>query len=128
MEAAKARYHAGKELLRQHAGGHGDRDRGRGDRIGGVGTGTGTGARGRQYPSRPGVSLLALAAAAVVALPPLPGRITAETFMAILRDKASGICVDSEGFRTAGSMVSVLPRDPAVPCVHFFTATPDPSR
>ncbi|NWH53182.1 SCRN2 protein, partial [Fregata magnificens] len=75
MEAAKARYHAGKELLRQHA-----------------------------------------------------GHITAETFMAILRDKASGICVDSEGFRTAGSMVSVLPRDPALPCVHFFTATPDPSR
>ncbi|XP_010183582.1 PREDICTED: secernin-2, partial [Mesitornis unicolor] len=54
--------------------------------------------------------------------------ITAETIMAILRDKASGICVDSEGFRTAGSMVSVLPQDPAVPCVHFFTATPDPSR
>ncbi|XP_074782639.1 secernin-2 isoform X2 [Athene noctua] len=75
MEAAKARYHAGKELLRQHA-----------------------------------------------------GHITAETFMSILRDKASGICVDSEGFRTAGSMVAVLPRDPAVPCVHFFTATPDPSR
>ncbi|XP_054032728.1 secernin-2 [Dryobates pubescens] len=75
MEAAKARYQAGKELLRQHA-----------------------------------------------------GHITAETFMAILRDKASGICVDSEGFRTAGSMVSVLPQDPALPCVHFFTATPDPSR
>ncbi|KAF1580880.1 Secernin-2, partial [Eudyptes moseleyi] len=75
MEAAKARYRAGKELLRQHA-----------------------------------------------------GHITAETFMAILRDKASGICVDSEGFRTAGSMVSVLPRDPTLPCVHFFTATPDPSR
>ncbi|NXL91604.1 SCRN2 protein, partial [Alectura lathami] len=75
MEAAKARYHAGKELLRQHA-----------------------------------------------------GHIRAETLMAILRDKASGICVDSEGFRTAGSMVSVLPRDPALPCVHFFTATPDPSR
>ncbi|NXD86126.1 SCRN2 protein, partial [Halcyon senegalensis] len=75
MEAAGARYRAGKELLRQHA-----------------------------------------------------GHITAETFMAILRDKASGICVDSEGFRTAGSMVSVLPRDPSVPCVHFFTATPDPSR
>ncbi|OXB69511.1 UNVERIFIED_CONTAM: hypothetical protein H355_009821, partial [Colinus virginianus] len=56
------------------------------------------------------------------------GRITAETLMAILRDKDSGICVDSEGFRTAGSMVSVLPRDPALPCVHFFTATPDPSR
>ncbi|NWR55578.1 SCRN2 protein, partial [Bucorvus abyssinicus] len=56
------------------------------------------------------------------------GHITAETIMGILRDKASGICVDSEGFRTAGSMVSVLPSDPAVPCVHFFTATPDPSR
>lgn len=119
MEAAKARYRAGKELLRQHAGGHGDS-------TGAVGTGTG--ARGRPGPSRPGVSPLALATAAVVALPPLPGHITAETFMAILRDKASGICVDSEGFRTAGSMVSVLPRDPAVPCVHFFTATPDPSR
>uniref|UniRef100_A0A8C6IWM8 Secernin-2 n=1 Tax=Melopsittacus undulatus TaxID=13146 RepID=A0A8C6IWM8_MELUD len=63
-----------------------------------------------------------------VALPYPPGHITAETFMAILRDKASGICVDTEGFRTAGSMVSVLPRDPALPCVHFFTATPDPSR
>lgn len=56
------------------------------------------------------------------------GHITAETLMSILRDKASGICVDAEGFRTAGSMVSVLPRDPARPCVHFFTATPDPSR
>ncbi|KAI6072446.1 Secernin-2 [Aix galericulata] len=96
MEAAKARYRAGKELLRQHAGGHGDSTGAVGqDR----GTGTGTG-----------------------------GHITAETFMAILRDKASGICVDSEGFRTAGSMVSVLPWDPALPCVHFFTATPDPSR
>ncbi|KFP06792.1 Secernin-2, partial [Calypte anna] len=56
------------------------------------------------------------------------GHITAETLMAILRDKASGICVDSEGLCTAGSMVSVLPQDPALPCVHFFTATPDPSR
>ncbi|NXI23454.1 SCRN2 protein, partial [Sterrhoptilus dennistouni] len=56
------------------------------------------------------------------------GHIMAETLMSILRDKASGICVDSEGIRTAGSMVSVLPRDPARPCVHFFTATPDPSR
>ncbi|NWU90453.1 SCRN2 protein, partial [Upupa epops] len=75
MEAAKGRYRAGQELLRQHA-----------------------------------------------------GQITAETIMTILRDKASGICVDSEGFHTAGSMVSVLPRDPALPCIHFFTATPDPSR
>ncbi|NWX28310.1 SCRN2 protein, partial [Notiomystis cincta] len=56
------------------------------------------------------------------------GHITAETLMSILRDKASGICVDAEGLCTAGSMVSVLPRDPALPCVHFFTATPDPSR
>ncbi|NXO46570.1 SCRN2 protein, partial [Locustella ochotensis] len=56
------------------------------------------------------------------------GRITAETLMSILRDKGSGICADAEGIRTAGSMVSVLPRDPALPCVHFFTATPDPSR
>ncbi|NXY18484.1 SCRN2 protein, partial [Atrichornis clamosus] len=75
MEAAKARFRAGQELLQQHA-----------------------------------------------------GHITAETLMSILRDKASGICVDSEGFRTAASMVSVLPRDPALPCVHFLTATPDPSR
>ncbi|NWX23262.1 SCRN2 protein, partial [Aegotheles bennettii] len=82
MEAAKARYRAGRELLRQHFG---------------IPTGWGWGWR-------------------------------IGTFMAILRDKGSGICVDSEGFRTAGSMVSVLPRDPAVPCVHFFTATPDPSR
>ncbi|XP_072775162.1 secernin-2 [Taeniopygia guttata] len=75
MQAAKARLHGGRELLRLHA-----------------------------------------------------GHITAETLMSILRDKGSGICVDEEGFHTAGSMVSVLPRDPALPCVHFFTATPDPSR
>lgn len=60
---------------------------------------------------------------------PVPaGHITADTLMSILRDKGRGICVDSEGFRTAGSMVSVLPRDPALPCVHVFTATPYPSR
>ncbi|XP_059583007.1 secernin-2 isoform X1 [Alligator mississippiensis] len=75
MEAAKARYCAGRELLQQHA-----------------------------------------------------GHITVETIMGILRDKASGICVDSEGFCTTGSMVSILPQDPALPCIHFFTATPDPSR
>ncbi|KAI1895968.1 hypothetical protein AGOR_G00089970 [Albula goreensis] len=56
------------------------------------------------------------------------GTLTAEVMMEILRDKASGICMDSGGFRTTGSMVSILPRDPTVPCVHFFTATPDPSR
>uniref|UniRef100_A0A8D0HRT2 Secernin-2 n=1 Tax=Sphenodon punctatus TaxID=8508 RepID=A0A8D0HRT2_SPHPU len=75
MEAAKARYCAGQELLRLHA-----------------------------------------------------GQITVETIMGILRDKASGICVDSEGFRTTGSMASILPQDPVLPCIHFFTATPDPSR
>lgn len=48
--------------------------------------------------------------------------------MSILRDKPSGICMDSEGFCTTGSMVSVLPRDASLPCIHFFTATPDPSR
>ncbi|XP_077169125.1 secernin-2 [Paroedura picta] len=75
MEAAKARYCAGQQLLRKHS-----------------------------------------------------GQITAATIMAILRDKASGICVDSEGFATTGSMVSVLPQDARLPCIHFFTATPDPSR
>ncbi|KAJ7313656.1 hypothetical protein JRQ81_005239 [Phrynocephalus forsythii] len=75
MEAAKARYCAGQQLLHQHS-----------------------------------------------------GQITAETIMTILSDKVSGICVDSEGFRTTGSMVSILPQDSRLPCVHFFTATPDPSR
>uniref|UniRef100_A0A8C6FRA5 Secernin-2 n=1 Tax=Moschus moschiferus TaxID=68415 RepID=A0A8C6FRA5_MOSMO len=75
MEAAKARFRAGRELLQQQQGG-----------------------------------------------------ITAEVMMGILRDKESGICMDSGGFRTMASMVSVLPRDPAQPCVHFLTATPDPSR
>ncbi len=56
------------------------------------------------------------------------GSVTAEVMMSILRDKASGICMDSEGFCTTGSMVSILPRSPDMPCVHFFTATPDPSR
>uniref|UniRef100_A0AAV2LNU7 Secernin-2 n=1 Tax=Knipowitschia caucasica TaxID=637954 RepID=A0AAV2LNU7_KNICA len=56
------------------------------------------------------------------------GSVTAEVMMSILRDKPSGICMDSGGFRTTGSMVSVLPTDPSLPCVHFFTATPDPSR
>ncbi|KAJ0050820.1 hypothetical protein NL108_008151, partial [Boleophthalmus pectinirostris] len=56
------------------------------------------------------------------------GSVTAEVMMSILRDKPSGICMDSGGFRTTGSMVSLLPRDPSLPCVHFFTATPDPSR
>lgn len=56
------------------------------------------------------------------------GSVTAEVMMSILRDKPSGICMDSEGFRTTGSMVSILPRDSSQRCIHFFTATPDPSR
>ncbi|XP_072105946.1 secernin-2-like isoform X2 [Mobula birostris] len=56
------------------------------------------------------------------------GSIKAETIMGILRNKESGICMDSEAFCTTGSMVSILPQDDALPCVHFFTATPDPSR
>ncbi|KAM9046142.1 secernin-2 isoform 2-T2 [Megaptera novaeangliae] len=75
MEAAKARFRAGRELLQQRQGG-----------------------------------------------------ITAEVMMGILRSKESGICMDSGGFRTMASMVSVLPQDPTQPCVHFLTATPDPSR
>ncbi|XP_029429127.1 secernin-2 isoform X2 [Rhinatrema bivittatum] len=75
MEAAKARCHAGRELLQKHE-----------------------------------------------------GVITMQTMMDILRDKDSGICMDSGEFCTTASMVSVLPQDPSLPCVHFFTATPDPSR
>lgn len=56
------------------------------------------------------------------------GALTAQAMMDILRNKDSGICMDSGGFRTTASMVSVLPRDPTQPCVHFLTATPDPSR
>ncbi|KAM6972751.1 secernin-2 [Aplochiton taeniatus] len=56
------------------------------------------------------------------------GSVTAEVMMSILRDKPSGICMDSGGFRTTGSMVSILPRDHSLPCIHFLTATPDPSR
>lgn len=115
MEAAKGRYRAGKELLQQHAGGEGRQEDGNDHPWLALASPCSLGSHGR-------------AASGDAALPLLPGRITAETIMGILRDKASGICVDSEGFRTAGSMVSVLPRDPAVPCVHFFTATPDPSR
>lgn len=55
------------------------------------------------------------------------GRITAETMMDILRDKDSGINMEGM-FMTTGSMVSVIPCDPALPGVHYFTATPDPER
>lgn len=55
------------------------------------------------------------------------GHITAETMMDILRDKDSGINMEGM-FMTTGSMVSVIPTDPDLPAVHYFTATPDPER
>ncbi|XP_002712343.2 secernin-3 isoform X2 [Oryctolagus cuniculus] len=55
------------------------------------------------------------------------GNITFETMMEILRDKPSGINMEGE-FMTTASMVSVLPQDPSLPCIHFFTGTPDPER
>lgn len=47
--------------------------------------------------------------------------------MQILRDKESGINMEG-GFMTTGSMVSVLPQQPNLPCIHYFTGTPDPAR
>ncbi|XP_037542896.1 secernin-3 [Nematolebias whitei] len=55
------------------------------------------------------------------------GHMTAEAMMDILRDKDSGINMEGM-FMTTGSMVSVIPTDPALPGVHYFTATPDPER
>ncbi|KAM9305975.1 secernin-3 [Gastrophryne carolinensis] len=55
------------------------------------------------------------------------GNLSAETMMEILSDKPSGINMEG-GFMTTGSMVSILPQDPSLPCCHFFTGTPDPSR
>ncbi|XP_017278179.1 secernin-3 [Kryptolebias marmoratus] len=55
------------------------------------------------------------------------GHITAEAMMDVLRDKDSGINMEGM-FMTTGSMVSVIPTDPALPGVHYFTATPDPQR
>ncbi|KAG7256939.1 hypothetical protein CRUP_026567 [Coryphaenoides rupestris] len=53
------------------------------------------------------------------------GHITAQTMMGILRDKESGINMEG-AFMTTASMVSVVPRDPTLPGVHYFPATPDP--
>ncbi|XP_012576207.1 PREDICTED: secernin-1 [Condylura cristata] len=53
--------------------------------------------------------------------------ITVQTMIDILRDKASGVCVDSELFLTTASGVSVLPQNRRLPCIHYFTGTPDPS-
>ncbi|XP_073532675.1 secernin-1 [Phyllobates terribilis] len=51
-----------------------------------------------------------------------------ESMINVLRNKSSGICVDTAGFLTTASAVSVLPKDDKWPCIHFFTGTPDPSR
>ncbi|XP_043851404.1 secernin-3 isoform X2 [Dromiciops gliroides] len=55
------------------------------------------------------------------------GNMTSETMMEILRDKESGINMEGE-FQTTASMVSVLPQDPSLPCIHFLTGTPNPER
>lgn len=54
--------------------------------------------------------------------------ISVQTMIDILRDKASGVCIDSELFLTTASVVSVLPQNRSSPCIHYFTGTPDPSR
>ncbi|KAM4027081.1 secernin-1 [Anomaloglossus baeobatrachus] len=53
---------------------------------------------------------------------------TVESMINVLRNKSSGICVDSNTFLTTASAVSVLPKDDKWPCIHFVTGTPDPSR
>ncbi|XP_030900850.1 secernin-1 isoform X3 [Melopsittacus undulatus] len=56
------------------------------------------------------------------------GDVSAQAMIDVLRDKDSGVCVDSESFLTTASIVSVLPQDLSFPCIHYFTGTPDPSR
>ncbi|XP_053323718.1 secernin-1 isoform X2 [Spea bombifrons] len=51
-----------------------------------------------------------------------------ETMFSVLRDKSSGVCVDSGPFITTASAVSVIPQNGSSPCIHFVTGTPDPSR
>ncbi|RLV62083.1 hypothetical protein DV515_00019698, partial [Chloebia gouldiae] len=163
MEAAKARFHAGRELLRRHAGGDGVGQGGTGTGMGmGMGPGRGQASDGNAHSWLPkgclhtgkkllrqhsggsgmvtGMATHGPPRAAALLAQPVPGdrawggdshprltltrphgragsaEVALPTLMSILRDKASGICVDAEGFRTAGSMVSVLPRDPALPC------------
>ncbi|XP_043549532.1 secernin-3 [Chiloscyllium plagiosum] len=55
------------------------------------------------------------------------GNITIETMMDILRDKESGTNTEG-GFMTTGSMISILPMDSSLHCIHFFTGTPYPER
>lgn len=111
MELAKQRYKEGTELLQQHDG------------------------EGAPLPCFPKCLWTSLTEDFntehlyhTFALSLVAGSVTAEVMISILRDKPSGICMDSGGFCTTGSMVSVLPRDTSLPCIHLFTATPDPSR
>ncbi|KAG9476185.1 hypothetical protein GDO78_002983 [Eleutherodactylus coqui] len=53
---------------------------------------------------------------------------TMESMIHVLRNKSSGVCVDTDTFLTTASAVSVLPKDEECPCIHFLTGTPDPSR
>lgn len=55
------------------------------------------------------------------------GNITYETMVEILRDRPSGINMKGE-FLTTASMVSILPQDPSLPCIHLLTGTPHPER
>ncbi|KAM9308705.1 secernin-1 [Gastrophryne carolinensis] len=54
--------------------------------------------------------------------------ITLESAIKVLRNKAKGICVDSDTFLTTASALSALPQEEKLPCIHFLTGTPDPSR
>ncbi|XP_048474455.1 secernin-1 [Rhincodon typus] len=53
------------------------------------------------------------------------GNITMQTMMNVLRDKSS---MDLNSYLITGSMVSILPQSSSSPCIHFFTATPNPAR
>ncbi|XP_078084496.1 secernin-1-like [Mustelus asterias] len=53
------------------------------------------------------------------------GNITIQTMMDALRDQDN---MDLDSYIITGSMVSILPQNSSSPCIHFFTATPDPAR
>eukprot|EP00062_Callorhinchus_milii_P020961 gi/632977183/ref/XP_007905205.1/ PREDICTED: secernin-1 isoform X2 [Callorhinchus milii] len=56
------------------------------------------------------------------------GNITVQTLIDVLRHKENNDCADLPPFLVTASMVSVLPQSSDSTCVHFFTATPDPTR
>ncbi|XP_067906886.1 secernin-1-like [Heterodontus francisci] len=53
------------------------------------------------------------------------GNITLQTMIDALRDRDN---IDLDSFLITGSMVSILPQSSSSSCIHFFTATPDPTR